>query len=105
MPGKMKEFREKLRNRSPLTRWIFWSTLVFLLFICLSRTGNIFRWAQAGLTLRRQHRQIELYNGEIRALDEKVQSLSTNRDTLETFAREQFHFAEPGEDVYLIDGE
>lgn len=99
----MNAFREKLRARSPLTRWIFWSTLVFLLFICLSRTGNVFRWAQAGLTLRRQHRQIELYNEEIRSLDEQVHSLSTNRDTLEQFAREHFHFAEPGEDVYLID--
>ena len=27
----------------------------------------------------------------------------TNRDTLEQFAREQFHFAEPGEDVYIVE--
>lgn len=103
MEGKMTSLREKLRGRSPLARWIFWSTLAFLLFICLSRTGNVFRWAQAGLTLRRQHRQIERYNEEIRALDDQVRSLSTNRDTLEQFARERFHFAEPGEDVYVFD--
>lgn len=103
MEGKMSRLKEKLRERSPLARWIIWSTVAFLLLICLSRTGNIFRWAQAGFTLRRQHRQIELYQDEIRALDEKVRSLSTNRDTLEQFAREQFHFAEPGEDVYIVE--
>ena len=29
--------------------------------------------------------------------------LRSDRDTLEKFARERFHFAEPGEDVYIVD--
>ena len=36
-------------------------------------------------------------------MDKRVNMLKTDRDTLEKFAREQFHFAAPGDDVYVIE--
>ena len=35
-------------------------------------------------------------------MDRKIRMMRGNRDTLERFAREQFYFAEPGDDVYII---
>lgn len=103
MKGKIVEMWHRIRHRSPVKRWIFWSTLVFLIIICVNKKDNVFRWVEAGLTLKKQERQIETYIELNKALDEKINSLSTNRDTLETFARENFLFSAPDEDVYIVD--
>ena len=47
-------------------------------------------------------KQIEDYKAQTKALDARIEDLTTNRDSLERFARENFHFAAPGEDVYII---
>ncbi|MBQ4287126.1 MAG: septum formation initiator family protein, partial [Bacteroidales bacterium] len=36
-------------------------------------------------------------------MDAKVKMLSNDRDSLERYARENFNFAEPGDDVYIVD--
>ena len=59
------------------------------------------RWVQAGFTLRSQERRIEALKEDNQKLDERIHMLSTSRDSLEKFAREEFGFAEPGDDVYL----
>ena len=51
----------------------------------------------------RQERQIEYYNREIKSIDEKLQELSSNKDSLEKFAREQYYFHEEDEDLYIIE--
>jgi cell division protein FtsB len=35
-------------------------------------------------------------------MDKEIGALTGNRDSLEKFARETYHFAAPGEDVYLV---
>jgi cell division protein FtsB len=52
---------------------------------------------------RSQEKQMEFYESDISRLKEEVKSLTTDKDTLEKFAREKFLFAEPGEDVYIIE--
>ena len=46
---------------------------------------------------------MEYYRREIKKLDLQIEGLSTNRDSMETYAREQFHFAKPGDDVYILE--
>ena len=77
-------------NREPRSffRFAIILTAVFVIFLFLKK-DNVIRWIQAGFTLRSQRRQIEL--------------LSTNRDSLETYARERFYFSKEGEDVYIIE--
>lgn len=89
-------------KKSPLVKYIIWSTTVFLLIIFFFRHDNIIRWIRAGFTIRQQEKQIEWYNSRIKALDEQIESMSTDRDTLEKYAREHFLFAEPGDDVYIV---
>ena len=79
------------------------STAVFI-FIWIVGPGNTWiHWAKAGIEINRQEKQIRQYQQEIEAMDERVNMLKTDRDTLEKFAREHFHFAAPGEDVYVIE--
>ena len=54
-------------------------------------------------TLRSQRRQIEAVEAENARLDRQIELLSTNRDSLETYARERFYFSKEGEDVYIIE--
>ena len=79
------------------------STAVFI-FIWIVGPGNTWiHWAKAGIEIKCQEKQIRQYQQEIEMMDERVNMLKTDRDTLEKFAREHFHFAAPGEDVYVIE--
>lgn len=82
-------------------RYVIISTTIFLLLICVFKHDNLFRWVNAGFTVRKQEKQMEFYRQDIERLENELNLLTTDRDTLEKFAREKFLFAEPGEDVYL----
>ena len=90
------------REQRSFLRYALVATAVFLVFMLVKKDG-IITWVQAGFTLRRQRRQIELYQKENAELDKKTRMMKDNRDTLERYAREQFYFAEPGDDVYIIE--
>lgn len=77
--------------------------LLFITLLCVYPDNNVFTWLEARREIRAQKRQMRRYQLEINDMREKIKDLTVNRDTLETFARENFHFAEEGEDVYLID--
>lgn len=74
------------------------------LFIWIVGPGNtIVHWVQAKLDIRNQEKAIEQYQEDLAEIDERINMLKTDKDTLEKFAREQFQFAAPGEDVYVIE--
>ena len=73
---------------------------VWLLFFSHS---SVLNWVRASLEIDRQERQMEQYRSEIDAMEAEIQALTTSRDSLEKFARETYHFAAPGEDVYIIE--
>ena len=89
------------KQQRSFLRFAIVATSIFLL-VMLVKKDNVFRWIQAGLAIRSQNRQIERYERDIRSLDARIRLLTEDRDSLETFAREQYHFAEPGDDVYLV---
>ena len=90
------------KEQRSFIRYAIVATALFLLFLFLKK-DSIVSWGQAGVTLRRQERQIEQYRQENEDLDRQIRMLTGDRDTLERFAREQFYFAEPGDDVYIIE--
>lgn len=95
--------RDKDGNRKEqrsFLRFAIVATALFVIFLFLKK-DNVIRWIDAGFTLRRQERQIEALTNDNRRLDEEINRLSTNRDSLERYARETYHFAEPGDDVYI----
>lgn len=76
------------------------ATALVLLFLLFSRNGLI-TWVRAGFERRAQERRIERLQQDIRTMDREIDLLTHDRDSLETFARERFHFAAPDEDVYI----
>lgn len=73
---------------------------LWLLFLSHS---SVLNWVRANLEIQRQERQMERLRSDIDAMNEEIQSLTRSRDSLEKFARETYHFAVPGEDVYLVE--
>lgn len=98
--NKRKDTEASKAERSFL-RYAIVATAIFLIFICFIKRDNLFRWIEAGFTVRKQDRQIEYYEADIDRLQHELESLTNDRDTLEKYAREKFLFAEPGEDVYV----
>lgn len=76
------------------------ATAIFLVIVTFSR-GGLLNWGRAKYESARQKRQIENYESDIKAMDKEIDLLTTNKDSLEKFAREEFHFASPGDDVYI----
>ena len=78
--------------------------LAIFLILWLLGPGNTFiSWIQAASEISAMEKQIENYKTQTEALDSRIEDLTTNRDSLEKFAREHFYFAAPGEDVYIIE--
>lgn len=87
-------------------RWFAWFVTVSLVLFIYSwlfgRGNTIFHWIDAKREIADQNVQIEKYRKEIDEMDYTIDKRETNIDTLETFAREQYNFAAPDEDVYII---
>ena len=95
--------RDKDGNRAPqrsFLRFAIVITAIIVLFLFIKK-DNVVRWVQAGFTLRSQERRIEALKEDNERLDARIRTLTDSRDSLETFAREEFGFAEPGDDVYI----
>ena len=73
---------------------------LWLLFFSHS---SVLNWVRANVEIRRQERQMEKYRQEIDEMDAEIRALTDSKDSLEKFARETYHFAAPGEDVYIIE--
>lgn len=89
-------------DRRGFLRFVIIATAIFVI-ILLVKKDSIINWARSAVELGRQRREMEYYRREIKKLDLQIEGLSTNRDSMETYAREQFHFAKPGDDVYILE--
>lgn len=77
------------------------ATVLFTAFL-LVKKDNLIRWAEAGLTIHRQNKEILARQAELDAMDQYIYNLKNNRDSLEKFARERHHFTKPGDDLYIL---
>ena len=87
-------------------RFLAWfvvvATAIFVIMKFVGPGNTVIHWIEAKREIARQERQMEEYRREIDAMNQDIDELKTNRDSLEKFAREQFGFSVPGEDVYII---
>ncbi len=102
------EIKEKKKDIfSGEHRKFAWFVVVMcVLFIgsWLFGSGNtIIHWIKAKNEIRRQEKLILEYKKEIGRMDDSINERTTDVDSLEKFARERFHFAAPGDDVYIIE--
>ena len=90
----------------PRRKFVWFVTIVtsIFLFVWIVGPGNtVIHWARAGKEIRRQEKQMQFYNEQNAQMENRLRLLKNDKDTLEKFAREQFHFAAPGEDVYIVE--
>lgn len=97
---KKKTFKEIMSGR--LGGYIVISG-VFILLLLFYPGNNLITWIKTRSEIRQQEKIMRRYQIEIMEMNKQISDLTTERDTLEKFAREHFHFAEPGEDVYLTE--
>ena len=96
----------KAAYTGPRRKFFWFATVVtaLFLFVWIVGPGNtIGHWIKAGVEIRRQEKLIQQYEQQNAAMETRLQMLRNDKDTLEKFAREQFQFAAPGEDVYILE--
>lgn len=81
----------------------FLVTLGFVLWVFFFDTNNLLKWYSDMKDVAAQERQKNYYKEAIRQTDEKLKELKSNKDSLEKFAREQYFFHEPDEDLFIIE--
>ena len=104
--GKFLDLWDKKKDGSRKELRSFERTMTIALAIAVififAKKDNVVRWVEAGCTIRRQNREIEMNAKQIEQMQRTLENLTTNRDSLEKFARERYHFAKKGDDIYLI---
>ena len=93
----------KNAEKRSFVRYAILATAFFVIMVGFVNQNNIVRWIKAGFEIRNQERLIERYSAEIKDMDRQIHGLTHSKDSLERFARENFGFAEPGDDVYIIE--
>ncbi len=78
-------------------------TTIFVGSWIIGPGNTIIHWIRTANEIEQQEKQMEFYRQEIEKMNQNIEELKTNKDTLEKFARERFNFAAPGEDVYIIE--
>lgn len=77
-------------------------TVFFLVWVLFVDTNNLFVWINDLNTVSTQERQKEHYRQAIKQTDEKLNELTSNKDSLEKFAREQYLFHQKDEEIFLV---
>ena len=93
----------KNAEKRSFIRYSIVATAIFILMVGFINQNNIVRWVRAGAEIKRQDKLIEKYNKEIQEMDSQIHGLTSNKDSLERYARENFGLAEPGDDVYIVE--
>lgn len=106
---KASEKISELKGKHPWLRIVlnkyFLATLVFVLLILFNSRTSLHQMLHSMSTLRKQKKQEMYYRQAIQATDERINQLTSNKDTLEMFARENYYFLEDGEDVFIVEKE
>ena len=78
-------------------------SLFFIVWILFIDTNNLFNFYSNIRTVILQENQKKYYKEAIIHIDERLNELSSNRDSLEKYARERFLFHEPDEVIYIVE--
>jgi cell division protein FtsB len=92
----------KRSDHNYLVPFVIVSTTLVALWLLFFAHNSVISWIGATVEERNQEKEMARLQREIEEMDREIQNLRNNPDTLETFARETYHFAAPGDDVYIV---
>lgn len=78
-------------------------TTLVALWLLFFAHNSVLSWIRATMEEKSQQKEMTRLQKEIEEMDREIKNLRDNPDTLETFARETYHFAAPGDDVYIVE--
>ena len=78
------------------------TTVVAVVLLFLSH-NSVLNWVKATMEVKSQEKEMARLQSEIDRMDQEINDLRNNRDSLESFARDTYHFASPGDDVYILE--
>ena len=79
------------------------STTLVALWLLFFAHNSVLSWIRATMEEQSQQKEMARLKQEIEEMDREIKNLRDNPDTLEAFARETYHFAAPGDDVYIVE--
>lgn len=102
---KVKTLKEKsLVWKIVLNKYVV-ATIIFLIVIGFVDRNNSIVLFRSLSTISDQNRQKLYYRNATDATTDKINQLTSNADTLEMFAREQYYFQKDSEVIYLLEFE
>ena len=93
----------KQKEHNYLVPFIIIVTAVVALWLLFFAHNSVLSWIKAGVEVKNQEKEMTRLQSEIDAMDARIDALTTNKDSVEAFARERYHFAAPGDDVYIAE--
>ena len=78
-------------------------TTVVALWLLFFAHNSVLNWIRASVEVKNQEKEMQRLQREIEEMDREIDNLRNNRDSLESFARDTYHFAAPGDDVYIVE--
>ncbi len=102
----VKKSRWALLKRSDhnyLIPFVIVVTTVVALWLLFFAHNSVLSWIRATVEVKNQEKEMARLQSEIDQMDQEINNLRNNRDSLESFARDTYHFAAPGDDVYIVE--
>lgn len=93
----------KQKEHNYLVPFVIVVTAVVALWLLFFANNSVLSWIKAGVEVKNQQKEMARLQGEIDAMDSRIDALTTNKDSVEAFARERYRFAAPGDDVYIAE--
>ena len=93
----------KRSDHNYLLPFVIVVTVVVALWLLFFAPNSVLNWVKASVEEKNQKAEMARLEAEIQEMDREIDNLRNNKDSLESFARETYHFAAPGDDVYIVE--
>ncbi len=93
----------KRKDHNYLLPFVIVVTAIVATWLLFFANNSVLNWIKASVEEKSQQSEMARLQQEIDEMDREIENLRTNRDSLESFARETYHFAAPGDDVYIVE--
>ncbi len=93
----------KRKDHNYLLPFVIVVTAIVATWLLFFANNSVLGWIKASVEEKSQQSEMARLQQEIDEMDREIENLRTNRDSLESFARETYHFAAPGDDVYIVE--
>ncbi len=93
----------KRSDHNYLIPFVIVVTTMVALWLLFFAHNSVLNWIRASVEVQAQEKEMARLQSEIDAMEHEIDALRNNRDSLESFARDTYHFASPGDDVYILE--